>query len=90
MSNERTKFEQLLDGTADQVGDPRHTAVIRWAVELLTEQRRAVELSRVWWDDKDIYRAPWNHKGFPCDVKPCAACQARSAAMLVLEKGLLP
>jgi hypothetical protein len=50
------------------------------AADRIEELERAVELSRVWWDDADPYHAPWDHST-TCKRRPCGACQARAAAM---------
>lgn len=62
------------------------TCVLREAADEIARLRRAVELSRIWWDDSDVYRDRWNHRGpnSPCNHDPCAACRARAAAMEAL------
>lgn len=59
------------------------------AAALIEECRRTIDLSRVWWDDNDPYHAPWSHgigPSDPCTLNPCAACQARAAAMAILAR----
>lgn len=67
----------------DDVED-RLRADLSTALGTIAAMRRALELSRVWWDDADPYHAPWSHK-YPCDVRPCAACTARDAIRAILE-----
>ena len=68
---------------ADLVGRLRGFANRRDALEAadrIEELERALELSRVWWDDTDPYHAPWDHSS-TCRGRPCGACRARAAAM---------
>lgn len=60
--------------------------LIREAADVIAGQRRAIEASRVWWDDADPYHAEWNHSSTCWLGHECGACVARRLAMAALAK----
>jgi hypothetical protein len=80
---ERDLIERA-DYVARWSSDHTTAARLRKAADVIAGQRRAIEASRVWWDDNDPYHAAWDHSSTCWPGRECGACVARRLALAAL------